>query len=592
MKHFFTVILLLITVAELSISQVYPPTKEFRSVWLTTVTNLDYPKTQGAQNQQNELINIIQNLKNNNFNTVVLQVRSRGDLLYPSAIEPWAKCLTGQLGKDPGWDPLQVAVEECHKRGMELHAWWNFALVANGTSAPSSVGLPHVASAHPTWVKQAGSQLFMDVGLPEVREYLVNLAMEMVRKYDIDAIHFDYIRYSESTSPAFDDNATYNTYGGGMSKADWRRENINMFVRAVYDSIKKVKPWVKVGSTPIGNYAPGVPGVGPALYGYSNCYQDSRRWMIENKHDYLAPQIYWDLTGNFPYNVILKNWLDNSGPRHIYGGIAAYKNDTTSVNSGAVFSQIGDIIDYTRSLGAKGEIYFRYEHISSGNFYGLKGRYANPANIPPMPWIDSIPPGKPSNLSITKIDSKTYKLTWEKPSSGLDGDTVKYYNIYRSNTSTINTNDATNLYYITTNSDNSININFATEPTQNYYFAVSALDRNNVESELSNVVSIIVTDVTELNMPKSYVLEQNYPNPFNPSTVIAYNIESKGFVSLKVYNVLGEEIKTLVNDVKEPGRYNVTFNATNLPSGVYFYKIDVISNNSRFTDIKKMILAK
>lgn len=589
MKKCFTVIFLLSAVVMTAFSQITPPTKEFRAVWLTTVSNLDYPKTSGAANQKNELIGIIQNLKNNNFNTVVLQVRSRGDLLYPSTIEPWATALTGQLGKDPGWDPLQVAIEECHKRGMELHAWWNFSLVANGTTAPASVGLPHVAAVHPEWAKPAGTQLFMDVGLPEVREYLVNLAMEMIRKYDVDAIHFDYIRYLENIPTSFD-AATYSTYGGGMSLQDWRRENINKTVRAMYDSIKAVKPWVKVGSAPIGNYKSGVPGVGGALYGYTDVFQDSRRWLQEGKHDYLAPQIYWALTGNYPYNVILKNWVDNSYSRHIYGGIAAYKNDASG--SGSVYSQIGDIIDQTRLLNSQGEIYFRYENISAANFYGLKGRYATQANIPPMPWIDNTPTGTPSNFKISKIDDKTYKLNWDKPAAGTDGDTVKYYNIYRSTSAIIDATNGNNLYKVTTTSDNEVTLTFTEAPDKNYYYAISALDRKNVESGLSNVTGLLVTSVAEATLPETFKLEQNYPNPFNPSTNIGYVIGSKGFVTLKVYNLLGQEVSSLVNEVKNAGRYVVSFNAVNLPTGMYLYRLQVNSNNKIFSDFRKMLLTK
>lgn len=583
MKKIITVIFLLSAVIATAFSQVTPPTKEFRAIWVTTVSNSDYPRTSGAENQKSELINLIQAMKNNKFNTVVLQVRSRGDLLYPSAIEPWATAMTGQLGRDPGWDPLQMAVDECHKRGMELHAWWNFALVANGTTAPASAGLPHVATAHPTWAKPAGTQLFMDVGLPEVRAYLVNLCMEMVNKYDIDAIHFDYIRYLENIPSSFD-ATTYSTYGGGMNLSDWRRENINMFVRAVYDSIKKVKPWVKVGSTPVGNYKSGVPGVGPALYGYTDCFQDSRRWMKEGKHDYICPQIYWALTGNYPYNVILRDWLKNSGSRHVYGGMASYKAD--------VYPQTAAMIDTTRAQKAPGHIFFRFENIAQNNFAAVKSRYANPANIPPMPWIDSIPPGTPNNLRVTKIDDKTYRLDWDKSSAGIDGDTAKYYNIYRSTSAILNTNDASNLYNITTNADNSYTLSFSAIPDKNYYYAVSALDAKNVESGLTNVNSILVTNIADLKSPSLYKLEQNYPNPFNPATTIAYNIGSKGLVMLKVYNILGQEIRTLVNEVKEAGRYVTNFDANNLPTGMYFYRIQVTTDGKLFTDYKKMLLTK
>ena len=583
MKKIFTVIFFISVVLSTGYSQLIPPTKEVRAVWIATVTGLDWPKTFGASDQKAELISLIQTMKNNNFNTFVFQVRSRGDLLYPSAIEPWAAALNGVLGMNPGWDPLQVAVDECHKRGMEMHAWWNFGVVSNTTTPPSSVGLQHVGTLHPTWAKAAGTQMFMDPGEPEARNYLVNLAMEMVRKYDVDAIHFDYMRYLENIPNSFDD-ADYAAYGGGMSRSDWRRENINMFVRAIYDSIKKIKPWVKVGSTPIGNYKAGVPGVGAALYGYTDCFQDSRRWMTEKKHDYLAPQIYWALGSAYPYNVILRDWLNNSGSRQVWGGIASYKTD--------VYPQTERMIDTTRAQGGGGEIFFRYDNISPSNFAAVKSRYANPANIPPMPWIDSIPPGTPANLKVVKIDDKNYKLTWDKAAAGTDGDTVKYYNIYRGITSAMNFNDVTNLLYITTNTDNNYTVTFSATPDKNYWYAVSALDGKNVESSRSNIVSVIVTGIAGLNNPSEFRLEQNYPNPFNPSTNIAYTLGSKGSVKLTVYNVLGQEISIVVNEVKEAGRYVANFNASNLPTGMYIYKIQVTTNNKTYVDYKKMLLTK
>jgi hypothetical protein len=209
-----------------------------------------------------------------------------------------------------------------------------------------------------------------------------------------------------------------------------------------------------------------------------------------------------------------------------------------------------------------------------------------------MPWIDSIPPGTPSKLMVTKIDDKTYKLSWDKTTSGSDGDTAKYYNIYRATSSVFNTNDDSNLFYITTNSDNSYTISYSSVPDRNYYYAVSALDRNNVESAVSNIVSVIVTGIAGLNNPSNFKLEQNYPNPFNPSTNIAYYVGSKGFVTLKIYNILGQEIRTLVNEVKDAGRYVVNFNAMNQPSGMYIYKIQVSADNKTFVDYKKMMLTK
>jgi uncharacterized lipoprotein YddW (UPF0748 family) len=479
----FTIILYTISFS-LTFSQRYP-VKEVRAIWVATVGRLDWPKTDGASAQKSTLLNIIQSMKNANFNTVVFQVRSRGDVMYPSAIEPWAAALSNSsgiiYGTDPGYDPLQYAIDESHKLGMELHAWWNVFNVASKETAPTQYGgLPHVAKAHPDWVKPYDGSLFLDPGMPEVRAYLIKLAMEMIRKYDIDAIHFDFIRYPDAS---FDDAATYAKYGNGMNKNDWRRENINQFVRELYDSVMAVKPMLKVGSTPIGNYKAGVPGVGGAWYGYTDVFQDSRRWMQEKKHDYIAPQIYWAITGSYPYHLILQDWVNNGGyGRHVYGGVGAYV--------ASVYPQISMIVDTTRYFKSQGNVFFRYDNISLGSFSAVKPNYAYPANIPSMPWKDSIPPNNIKNLIVSRSDNKTYKLTWDMPSAAGDGDSPKYFNIYRSQTPNFDRNDARNLIYISTTNSTEYTDKYASEPAQNYYYSVSALDKGNNESPLSNITSI------------------------------------------------------------------------------------------------------
>jgi uncharacterized lipoprotein YddW (UPF0748 family) len=580
-------------------SQNRNPAKEVRAVWIATVENMDWPTTSGETNQKNEAIRILDDLKNNNFNIVVLQIRSRGDLLYPSAIEPWATALTGTLGRDPGYDPLQFWIDETHKRGMEFHAWWNVSSTVSGNSAPTSVGLPHIAQTHPEWVKTLPTGytgMWMDVGYPEAREYLVNTAMEMVRGYDIDAIHFDFIRYNEGiiNYGSWWDSTAYRLYGGGMGLADWRRENINMFVRAIHDSIKAIKPWVKVGSAPVGNYDV-LQGVGTALYGYSAVYCDSRRWLREGKHDYLAAQIYWPITGNYPFDRILDDWMKNSYGRHIWAGVGSYKDDPSNPNND-VYRQTATLIQVSRNQKSAGNIFFRLrQYLTRNNYESIKSSYQYPANIPAMPWIDNIPPAAPQTLRITKVtgNDTTWRLNWTKPAAGLDGDTAKYYNIYRSTWTAIDTEDGANLYHITTNSETSFTVTFAEPPTRNYYFVVTALDRNHVESTISNRVALMVTtDVDDLEKPVTFKLEQNYPNPFNPMTTIPYHISLRGNVRLSVYNVLGQEVKVLVDEVKDAGDYLVKFDASNLSTGVYLYRLDVSSDNKVFFDYKKMLLTK
>jgi len=308
MRKLYSFILSILLISNL-FSQVYPK-RETRAVWLTTVYGLDWPtakatSSSGIQQQKNELIQILDNLKSANFNTVIMQVRARGDLIYPSQYEPWATSLTGTLGRNPGYDPLKFAIEETHKRGMEFHAWWNVVKVKDDSTLPPNTNPPHIVLRHPEYVKyyKPNNEWWIDMGKPEARNYLINVVMELVRNYDIDGIHFDFIRYP---NPDFPDSDTYALYANEYPDInEWRRENINKFVRAVYDSIKRVKPWVKVGSAPIGIYrnicdSSGVyiysrncgscpSGTTPVATGwqaYCSIYQDSRRWLMEGKHDY------------------------------------------------------------------------------------------------------------------------------------------------------------------------------------------------------------------------------------------------------------------------------------------------------------------
>jgi hypothetical protein len=283
------------------------------------------------------------------------------------------------------------------------------------------------------------------------------------------------------------------------------------------------------------------------------------------------------------YHPTLVDWMKTTYGRHIWGGVGSYVD--------AVYPQIPEIIRVTREENSVGNIFFRLRmNLSINNYAATRSSYLYPANIPAMPWIDNIPPATPQNLIITKIDDKTWQLTWDKAAPGADGDLAKYYNIYRSIWTVTDYEDGANLYHITTNDSNSYTLSFTEPPTRNYYFSVTALDRNNVESAPSNLAPILVNDVTDL--PTEFKLYQNYPNPFNLTTNIVYHISARANVKLSVYNVLGQEVRVLVNEVKDAGDYIVRFDANNLSTGVYIYRIDISTDNKTFVDHKKMLLMK
>jgi len=597
-------------------AQVYPK-REVRAVWLTTVYGLDWPSAKatsssGIQQQKNELIQILDNLKSANFNTVIMQVRARGDLIYPSQYEPWATSLTGTLGRNPGYDPLKFAIEETHKRGMEFHAWWNVVKVKDDSTLPPNTNPQHIVLRRPDYVKyyRPNNEWWLDMGKPEVREYLINVVMELVRNYDIDGIHFDFIRYP---NPDFPDSDTYALYAREYpNKDEWRRENINKFVRAVYDSIKKVKLWVKVGSAPIGIYknicdssgvyiystncgsCPG--GTTPVATGwqaYCSIYQDSRRWLMEGKHDYHSPQIYWDIESNPKFNVLVRDWKNNSYGRHIYAGSAAYRMASGSGDWSA--SEILAQIDTTRDVGAEGNTFFRYKSLLlKGLIDSLKNsRYRYYAFIHPMPWLDNINPNPPVNLTLRKISDKNFELVWGVPETPADADTVRYYAIYRSETSPVDINDIKNLVAVVEGTRISFTDQIP-DASKIYYYVVTAFDKLHNESAPSNQVSTIVVFAGKTEeIPKKFELYQNYPNPFNLETTIEYELPYDSWVSLKIYNVLGQEIKTLVEGFKEAGKHKIIWDGRNdtgqvVTSGVYLCRMV----SGTFSKTVKMILAK
>jgi uncharacterized lipoprotein YddW (UPF0748 family) len=583
------------------LAQVHPK-REVRAVWLTTVYGLDWPSAKatsasGIQQQKNELIQILDRLKSANFNTVIMQVRARGDLIYPSQHEPWATSLTGTLGRNPGYDPLKFAIEETHKRGMEFHAWWNVVKVKDDSTLPPQTNPPHIVLRHPEFVKyyRPNNEWWIDMGKPEARNYLINVVMELVRNYDIDGIHFDYIRYP---NPDFPDDSTYALYANEYpSKDDWRRENINKFVRAVYDSIKKVKPWVKVGSAPIGIYKniyadDGTP-LATGWQAYYSIYQDSRRWLMEGKHDYHSPQIYWDIANNPKFDVLVRDWKNNSYGRHIYAGSAAYRMDSGSGNWSA--SEILAQIDTSRAIGVQGNTFFRYKSLLLKGLIDslINSKYKYPAFIYPMPWIDSVKPNPPINVAIRRIADKTFEIFWAQPQTPPDGDGVKYYAIYRSENSPVDIDDIKNLLAVV-GPDRISYSDVVPDLGKNYFYVVTAFDKLHNESNPSNEVSTVSVVVAEAGQQiLKFELYQNYPNPFNFETTIEFEIPFDSWVSVKIYDILGREIKTLVSGFKSAGRHKVIWDGRDeqggyISSGVYFCRMTAGS----FSKTIKIVLTK
>lgn len=356
-----------------------PASDEIRGAWISTVYNLDWPVAgSSVQQQQADYIRMIDELQRTGINTVYVQVRPAGDALYPSALVPWSKTVSGTQGVDPGYDPVAFMIQETHKRGMEFHAWFN-PFRANTAANVTGLDPRHVAVAHPEWIVNTGNQLYINPGIPAARQHIIDVIMEVVNRYDIDGVHLDDYFYPSNT--VFHDEAAYQTYNQGVYRniGDWRRGNINLFVSGLKDSIHHVKPDVKFGISPFGvwrNQSTDASGseTSAGVTAYDSMYADVRAWIRNGWVDYVAPQIYWSMSNPaVDYDVLVDWWV-----REVSGtdvdlliGHAAYKLGTSEIGWQSA-SEIINQLRYNQQYSEiKGSIFFRAENILS-NSLGLK----------------------------------------------------------------------------------------------------------------------------------------------------------------------------------------------------------------------------
>lgn len=328
-----------------------------RGVWLTTVSRLDWPPISSVNvsnpavrinQQQKALTDKLDKLKSLGINTVFFQVKPDGTALWSSKILPWSDVMTGHIGQDPGYDPLQFMLEEAHKRGMKVHAWFNPYRVSVNTKPRTVAELNRTLSMNPAsvfvlhrdWIRTAGDRFVLDPGIPEARDWITSIVSEVVSRYPVDGVQFDDYFYTESSGSTLDDSQTFRKYGQGFSsKADWRRHNTQLLVEQVSRTIKQLKPNVEFGISPAGVWRnrsqdpAGSNTRGAAAYDES--YADTRLWVQEGLLDYIAPQLYWPFARDAArYDVLAKWWADVVKPTHtrLYIGIALYKVGEPSKN--------------------------------------------------------------------------------------------------------------------------------------------------------------------------------------------------------------------------------------------------------------------
>ncbi len=395
-----------------NLTQPPPIRREFRGVWVASVENIDWPSQPGlsTQEQKDELLGILDRAVALRLNAVILQVRPAADALYASPYEPWSEYLTGRMGRapNPWYDPLEFAVTEAHKRGLELHAWFN-PYRARHPSARSAPSPNHISVTHPELVKRYGSMLWMDPGEPAVRDQTVAVVLDVVQRYDIDGVHIDdyFYPYKEKDRRGrtieFPDANSWRKYrrsGGGLSRDDWRRANVDSLIHQVYVRIKAAKPWVKFGISPFGVWRPGNPPQIGGFDSYAELYGDSRKWLLNGWADYFTPQLYWPtFREDLSYPVLLQWWVEqNARGRHIWPG--NYLDKVTGTPTGWPAQELLDQIALTRAQrGATGNVYFSMRSFMFGRDSLpeklVAGPYATRTLVPASTWLDSVPPLQP-----------------------------------------------------------------------------------------------------------------------------------------------------------------------------------------------------
>jgi uncharacterized lipoprotein YddW (UPF0748 family) len=399
-----------------------PPAREFRAVWIATVGNSCWPSKPGltTAQQKAELLAIFDRAVALKLNAVIFQVRPACDALYQSSLEPWSEYLTGVQGRAPSpyYDPLAFAITEAHKRGLELHAWFN-PFRAHFAPAVSPIAPNHISQTHPELIRSYSKLLWLDPGDPAARDYSLRVVMDVLKRYDVDGIHFDdyFYPYHEKNSKGadidFPDEATWRKYGQttGLSRDDWRRHNVDAFIQTVYLNLKSEKPWVKFGISPFGIWRPKNPPSINGLDAYAQLYCDSRKWLHEGWCDYLSPQLYWGIQPpQTSFSTLLSWWNgENIRHRHIWPGM-------DSLRAGDKFpaSEIVNQIAVTRAYPDSGHIHWSASALMKNSALAtvlVRDVYSLPALIPASPWLNATTP-PPPRITV-KLWKQTAHIEWK-----------------------------------------------------------------------------------------------------------------------------------------------------------------------------------
>ena len=466
------------------------PKREFRAAWIQSV-NGQFRGMPTEKLKQN-LIGQLNSLQKAGINAIIFQVRPEADALYASRLEPWSRFLTGVQGKapEPYWDPMQFMIDECHKRGMEFHAWIN--PYRTKTTLKSELAPNHVYNIHPEWFVTYGDQLYFDPALPESRRHICMVVSDIVSRYDVDAIHMDdYFYPYPIKGKDFPDDASFARFGGGFSnKGDWRRSNVNVLIKKLHETIREIKPWVKFGVSPFGIYrnesSDPLGSKTKGLQNYDDLYADVLLWAREGWIDYNIPQIYWHIGHPVAdYETLVKWWARNTENRPLFIGQSVMNTvqnadpKNPSINQlprkmalQRAYQTIGGSCQWPASAVVENVGKYRDALIAEYHKY--------PALPPVFDFIDNEAPAKVRKMKPVWTEDG-YILFWTAPKYKEEMNRAVQYVVYRFNDKEkVNIDDPSHIVAITR--DNFYKLPYEDGKTK-YRYVVTALDRLHNESK-------------------------------------------------------------------------------------------------------------
>ncbi len=460
--------------------------REFRGAWIQAVNGQFMHLTK--EQMQQTLTQQLDALQRIGVNAIIFQVRVECDALYNSSLEPWSRYLTGTQGTNPGWDPLAWMVIECHKRNMELHAWINpFRAKVKDYNTLSK---RHICVTRPNSYFSYDGLYILDPGIPENRDYICSIARDIVTRYDIDGFHIDDYFYPYPVAgKTINDNATFARYNtaGIRNIADWRRDNVNIFIKQLSETIHQAKPWVKFGISPFGIYRndksdPKNGSHTNGLQNYDDLYADVLLWVNNGWVDYCVPQLYWEIGHSAAdYDTLIRWWSKHCTNRPLYIGESIEK--IVQYNSRNELSKKFYLHDALPAV--KGTVLW-YAKLAADDYGGIatalkKNFWFTPALQPAMPFLDTTAPKKVKDMkAFWTVDG--YMLCWAAPKSSSWKDTPTKYVVYRFNKNEkINIDNPAHIVAIT-------NKTFLTLPYHDgkttYTYVVTALNRLQNESPI------------------------------------------------------------------------------------------------------------